>query len=470
MLKVLTVKVIPLKDLPIRTITVSSALERQTEVRQKQSITLKFGSRKITATVARSRELPKEAAIFISESAMAELLLPGPLQIKLLIDTEGAIWHLGPMIGIFANRFDKKTRPFGEQTGFFRKLAIEAKKLNALFFAFSPKDIDWDAKTISGLYPLHLQDSSTEWATMVVPFPDVIFDRGLFPRGEKRASATKIRKILRVYPGVKFFNPAFFGKWKTHYLLSKHDVLNSHLPDTRLYSSFKDVVEMMEKHKSIYLKPSGGSSGRGIIRVAREDHSLVLTHRTNKQVHRDTPNMAQLQERLKTLIGSTRYIVQQEIKLARVNECLFDIRALMQRDINGHWLRTGFAARVAGKGNITSNIHAGGRAAKLSLVLKDIFKSPIQIKQIINEIREICSLTAAWVTSEGNPLFGEFALDLGIDHQGRVWIIELNAIPGRTVFRKIEAAEIAKKALARPMEYAYYLSGFNPFANDTNKD
>lgn len=466
MLKSYTVKIITSNRLPENAITISSALRKLSGVNPGQQIIFIFGSRKISATIMNYHNSGSELSIYFGKKISNTLLLPPSTAINLLVNTSKSTWRLGPLIGIFANRFDKKNKPFGEQTNFFRKLSKEAKKLNSYLFVFSPGDIDWANKAINGSIPKNPEDSSSEWKNLTFPFPDVIYDRGLFPKGPKRARATQARKILRNYPGLKFFNPAFFGKWKTHKLLSKHEILINHLPDTKLYSSGKDVSQMLRKYGSLYLKPSGGSSGKGIMKLSLNGQEKVLKYRYLKQVHTlQFKDFEQMNLRLNSVIGDKRYIVQQAINLSCINECPFDIRVIMQRDINGQWKRTGMAARVAQKGNFLSNIHAGGHAAKITDVLKTIFSSRQQVELILNNIRRVCSLAAAWVSTEGNPLFGEFAIDLGIDQSGMVWIIELNAIPGRSVFRKIKAGEIAKKALARPIEYAYYLSGFNLSAN-----
>lgn len=393
------------------------------------------------------------------------MALPTPLTLNLMSGDEPGLWRLGPLIGIFANRGENPARPFGEQTGFLRKLKGAAAEFNSLVFAFSPDDINWESKVIRGTIPPH-PDSDIGWNTFILPFPDVIYDRGLFPRGIKRSSASQARKILRNYPGVKLFNPAFFGKWKTHKLLSKHDELQKYLPDTRFFTSPADVTELLEIHGTVFLKPSGGSSGRGIIRISGGLNGYAANYRTARHVRRvEFKDTEKLKHYIQQFVGETRYIVQQGLSLAKIHDRPFDIRVLMQRNLEGLWKRTGMAARVAGEGNYISNIHAGGNAVKISSLLPLVFPDHKKVQAIRTEINRVTSLIASWVSVEGNPLFGEIAVDLGIDDTGRVWVIELNAIPGRTVFRRIGAAQVHSQAISRPMEYACYLSGFIPSSN-----
>ncbi len=465
MLRLYSVKIGTVNKLEYKQITVSTDIMQQAKLSRGQQLLLKAGNRQTAVTVLGSHGSSAGTSVFLSPEVRNSLLLPTPLTLNLISAEKPGIWRLGPLIGIFANRGEKAVRPFGEQTGFFRKLKGAAEEFNSLVFAFCPDDIDWENKVIRGTIPPH-PDSNNVWLTFLLPFPDAIYDRGLFPKGSKRRNASQTRKILRNYPGVKFFNPSFFGKWKTHNLLSKHEILQKYLPETRVFKSSTDVIELLKTHGTVFLKPSGGSSGRGIIRISTGLTAYSANYRTARKVRQlELEDVEKLNNYLKQFIGGTRYIVQQGLSLAKIHGCPFDIRVLMQKNRAGKWKRTGMAARVAGEGNYISNIHAGGHAEKLSYVLPLIFTDPKKVQQIKREINRVTSIIASWISTEENPLFGEIAIDLGVDDSGKVWVIELNAVPGRTVFRRIGATKIHSHAISRPMEFAYYLSGFSPSLN-----
>lgn len=465
MLRYSSVKIVTVKSLPGSCITVSTDIMKSARLEPGKNLILQVGNRTVSIVILGCHGTAAGTSVFLSERVRNSLLLPTPLILNMIPGDNSDVLRLGPVIGIFANRTETSARPFGEQTGFFRKLNLAAKNLNSLCFTFCPSDIDWENRVIRGAIP-PLPDSDQVWQTQILPFPDAVYDRGLFPRGEKRRAASDSRKILRNYPGLKFFNPAFFGKWKTHKLLSKHEILLDHLPETMLFRSGREVFDLLERHGTVYLKPSGGSSGRGIIRITANDDRYNVNFRIAGQVKSvKFSDLVQLKNYILNIVGETRYIVQQGLNLVTLHGSPLDIRVLMQKNLHGVWHRTGMAARVAGKGNYISNIHAGGRAAKISSILPLIFSDLDKAQRIQNDISRLSSLIAAWVTSEGNPLFGEIAVDLGVDDTGKVWIIELNAIPGRTVFRRIGAMKIASHAISRPMEYAYYLAGFAPQLN-----
>jgi len=468
LLRSFTVKLTFSASLPKGSITVSVNVQKKLKLIPGQNIVLCAGNRKVLTRFLGPHDASYDGILCVADNVQQQLMLPSKVVVNLNIGDDNAEnWRLGPLIGIFANRFPKINKPFGEQTSFFRKLKLAATNQNSLCFVFGPEDVDWENKVIRGSIPPIPDDDATGWLTMTLPFPDVIYDRGLFPKGEQRRLATETRKILRHHPEVKMFNPAFFGKWKTHKLLSKHDDLKQHLPETRLLRSTTDVHELLQKHDCIYLKPSGGSSGKGIFRIFQTPDGYIMNYRSKRTVNtREITMRSFLDNRIRAITENRRYVVQQGLQLANFNGSPFDIRIIMQRNLHGDWLRTGMAARVAKKGCYISNIHAGGHAQRVSTILAQVFPDPQTADSTINEIRRICALIVSWVTAESSPLFGEIAVDLGVDESGKVWIIELNAIPGRSVFRHTKSVVILAQAIARPMEYAYYLSGFEGPANN----
>lgn len=448
-------------SLPRDTITVSINIQKKLHLTPGQNITLCAGNRKVSVRYLGPHDAAYDRILCVADNVQQQLMLPPKTPLSLCVVDNSAVLRIGPLIGIFANRFPKTNKPFGEQTSFFRKLRLAASSQNSLCFAFGPEDIDWENKVIRGSIPPLPDDETTGWLTMTLPFPDVVYDRGLFPRGDKRKLASETRKVLRKHPQMKMFNPAFFGKWKTHQLLSGNEDLYQHLPETRLLRSRSDVHQLLQKHGSVYLKPSGGSSGKGIIRISLAPCGYLMDYRTAESVNtREIKDPSVLDSLIQTMTKYRRYIVQQGLHLAAINRCPFDIRILMQRNRQGVWLRTGMAARVAKPGCYISNLHAGGHAQRISTTLTKVFPDLQIVDKTVNQIRRICALIVSWVTAESSPLFGEIAVDLGVDNSGKVWIIELNAIPGRSVFRRTKSWKILSQAISRPMEYACYLSGF----------
>jgi len=458
--KIYTINLTCSPSLPKGSLTISDYLLRHLRCTFNEEIRLLTGNHSLVVRF-RGTHRGNLPSVQIDSETCRDILLPVPLKLELLLDTASGTWRLGPVIGILAHRYDKILKPFGEQTSFFRKLINCANSINAVCFAFSPGNIDWQNEIIHGSIPEDSTKGMQQWKQVIFPFPDVIYDRGLFPKGEKRSKAAEVRRFFRRHPRTKLFNPAFFGKWKTHNFLSGHKEIYRHLPETMLYTTAADIAKLTARHDTVYLKPSGGSSGKGIIVLKKRDSGYMAAYREFRHLKTvGILDFPQLNTFLDNLIKGRRYIVQQGIRLAKIHENPFDVRVLMQKNRHGEWLRTGIAARVAAPGNLISNIHAGGHAEKITEVLQTVFPNPRLAQKVLHDIRKLSSLIAGFISKEGNPLFGEIAVDLGVDEAGKVWVIECNAIPGRSVFRRIGAAGIVAQAISRPMEYAYYLSGF----------
>ncbi|MNJ02586.1 Endospore coat-associated protein YheD [compost metagenome] len=51
----------------------------------------------------------------------------------------------------------------------------------------------------------------------------------------------------------------------------------------------------------------------------------------------------------------------------------------------------------------------------------------------------------------------ELGLDLGVERGGRVWIIEVNSKPGRSVFHRLSLEQAGDSADRNPIAYAGHL-------------
>ena len=381
------------------------------------------------------------------------------------------VLRLGPVLAILAYRTGKPSRFYGEQTSFLKKLITIGRAMKMLVYVFSPDDVNWEKGIING-YSLAGDSPEETWQQSVYPFPDVIYDRGLFPPGDHRREAALLRKRFRSSAAVKYFNPAFFGKWKTHRWLAEHPSLRLHLPDTLLIKSIRDVITMADRYQEIYLKPIGGSSGRGIIKISREQDGTYICERRVKRITEtltavDSTGLINI---LSPSLTAKKHVAQQGIRLATYQGRRFDVRALMQKNSSGCWVLTGMAARVAQGNAYITNVHAGGNAEKISTVIADAFSFDADLQEyILANIRRLSLLACTWIEEKTGQQFGEIAVDLGVAADGYIWFIELNAVPGRTVFRRIGATNIAARALTRPLEYARYLAGLGNTKPDKNK-
>ena len=121
--------------------------------------------------------------------------------------------------------------------------------------------------------------------------------------------------------------------------------------------------------------------------------------------------------------------MQQAVDLLHTKGRPFDIRALVQKDAAGHWQVTGMAARIAGKGQITTHRPRGGSRARLVPLIRSIFQDEVRTRKITQELhRVILKAVEVFDVATGHN-HGELSMDVGLDRTGRPWIFEINSKP-----------------------------------------
>lgn len=309
---------------------------------------------------------------------------------------------------------------------------------------FSPNHVHWSRNECKGYVFNSLR---RRWILRRTPLPDVVYDR-FFPYDLQRASVVTCRRALRKR-GIPIFNPPFGGKFSVYRRLLDDPFIAPHLPKTQLLTGEREWSACLATWRSVYLKPDNGAKGLGIIRMSLRGKEEVLVEPTAGQ-------RLQLRRKaawhwLKGRTAGRRYLIQRAIEPARWRERIFDLRVLVQRRDCGEWAVTGGSARVTGNG-ITCNLHTGASAAPLSLAL---LESGAAVKE---EQVFALALHIAKVLSRLHPGLAELGLDFLIDSKGKVWFLEANSRPGRSVFSRIGDMGSRLTAVRRPLEYAQYLA------------
>ncbi len=426
----------------------------------KERVHIKAGSRITTCNVIKPNDTIQNT-VFLSQDLGDSLGLFSGLILNAKIIPQSATIQFGPFIGVYGAKNLQNRRIFSEQTSFFHKLCNASRRQGGLTYVLGPNDLDFKNNMAVGHVLVH-ENGVCSWQARSLPLPDVFYDRGLFPKGPNKKLSMQVRRYLRKAWGNRFFNPLFFNKWRTHKWLIQHPRLADYLPETFNSEEIAPIAQMFNKYPSVYLKPAGGSSGRGIIRVESRSGLYHGEYLVKKKTHTfvyENPVTMWHDLMRKGIINKT-YIVQPDLNLAKYEGRPFDIRAMMQKGSDGNWSLTGAAARIAGSANtITTNLHAGGKAQLLPATLASIFGTT-KGSELHQEIVDLCYTTCNWIEEVTAVSFGEIAVDLGVSENGKLWLIELNAVPGRTIFRKSGAVNLGKKALQQPIDYAFYLAGF----------
>lgn len=431
------------------------------------SVSFKIGrfTRIVTVGAVQCTGGTPDSVFFVSPNLQNLCQLPAGTEITLKYEINRKTLSAGPLVGLFTVRNILPDSEFGSQEPTLRALVNSGSKLLGMVFVFCPEDLDWDRLTVTGRIPITTHESNNQnWTTIRLPLPDVVYDRIPSRTIELRPEIQEAKSRLMAVTELTYFNPMFLNKWETHVALSGIAEVAPYLPPTKLVETPDDIREFLSLYKSVFLKPSSGSLGRRIIKVEVNEHGSYLfkyRSRERQTVKGVTPTFENLLKLLKPVMGKRSYIVQKDLNLAKYEECPFDIRVLAQKDMWGRWRKTKIYVRKAAPDSFLANLSDGGRVKSIVTVLKEVFYTDLHAKEgLSEELRNAVKNLPPALERGTGVVWGELGIDLGIDMNGKIWLIEINSKPFRALIPENGSYKVIERSLMRPLEYAKFMAGF----------
>jgi hypothetical protein len=358
-----------------------------------------------------------------------------------------------PTIAILTVPHDKRLIR-GNRHNFIDLIRI-GKTFGAEVYVITTSDLKLSAKKWHGYkYTFHNKKWSKQW----LPAPQVIYNRIPYRKLEMKPEVQQMIQSCCRSHHVKLFNPMFFNKWTLFEWLNQSKHTRKYIPVTQLLSNSTDLERLLKEHSVIFLKPVRGKAGRGIMRVERklqskhlieyrlyaQEHTFMrmTTHKTIESLWRDV-----IEHR-----GNKEYIMQQGIPLTHFKKRIYDLRALIQKKVDGKWGVTGIGARVAGKLSITTHVPRGGSIDDPKKLLTSGFGREKALK-ILRRTQKVALILAKQIEKSSKQQLGEMSMDLGVDTAGRIWFFEANSKP-----MKFDEPHIRQKSLARIIQYGIYMT------------
>ncbi len=380
-------------------------------------------------------------------------------------------------VGILTRRApDEQGRPFGPPTGFFEECCEAAAALDLRTVAFDAADVDEAQGTVS---PATVVDG--RWVECgPEPWPAVIYDRAPVLDPADARAADHARDLFD-RAGIPFVNPGSFVRLAVDKLEMHRRLTGAGLavPHTECLDAYA-LRAFLTRYDHVYIKPRVGSLGTGVMEIGRTagGREVIRTLDATYETRSAGPAM----DRIMALTAGARAepmgcLVQQGIPVEPADERRFprfDLRLLMQKNGRSRWSLTGLAARVGQTSGPTANLSNGARSEEAEPVLDAVYGCPLR-KEILRRAEEASFAACRLLDAELGPI-GEVGLDIVPDADGLPWIIEINARPGRNVFRRIARSEdvpapvrqrygaIRRRSVARPFEYAKALAGIRASA------
>lgn len=419
---------------------------------------------RVGVKTARSRLVIRHRQLnsFVLSSHLAEYFhIKRTHKLQVRYDSDDEMIHIGPIVGVMTeylpHRDEYSPKSIQAEMIFLSNVGV---KLPGIFYIFTPGSINWSRKTITGYTWRKIDEDHGKWSASVYPMPDVVYDRIASRKGDARSRVTSAKKRLINMPHLKYFNPDFLNKWTVHCYLSQNEDLIPYLPETKELNP-TNFAEMADKYATLFLKPCNGSLAIGIIKVVRTD-SDGLRYTVYRAVKK-TGHANDTDSLLKVTRASRKgwpYIVQEGIDLDTFKKCAFDIRIIYQKNSNGEWSVTKKFVRVAPPGSSVANMSRGGKAETAVNVFDRIFKKNKELIEAKNEeLSNLCKTVAETLEESSQKLYGELGLDIGIDKEGKFWLIEVNSKPRKTTETELSQS-IVRNTFIKPLKYAIHLAGF----------
>jgi glutathione synthase/RimK-type ligase-like ATP-grasp enzyme len=360
-----------------------------------------------------------------------------------------------PLLGVMVTELPGEP-PFAH-SDFFQELCLLGLGAGIEVFIFAPNRIHWARERISGYT---YQAEAKNWFQKSYELPDLIYDRCFFTSKAAHMEYRKHMRRLRNISSVRFLGHGLPGKWEVMQILRKDDFFPPYLPETCLFAHVSEVPDWLERSGDVILKPQGGSQGKGVLYIKQspQDKKACLLYgrdNHNRSFRLRFKEVSVLLQWLSRFIGKRPYLLQKYLSLHTAAGIAYDIRSLVQKNDLGRWQLTGMGVRCGLPGSITANLHGGGSASEVFPFLLRQY-SEDKTHELIRTLTDLSARIPPVLEAEHGRL-AELGIDLGIDRSGRIWILEVNSKPGRSIFSHLPNETARKTSIENPIRYAVYL-------------
>lgn len=424
------------------TLIINTEKSRELGIRLKKLAHISFGNKRQWINLIFRKDIsPNE--VFISQDIIDYLLMPQFIDYEIRILNNEIVF--GPFIGILINRKDSNIN--AKRLKLFLDYVNSYSLLNGAILVFALDKINHEEKTIEGyLY----NDRVKAWIRGSYPMPCSIYRKISLSDSEKNYLLSCI--------GDRIFNSYYFDKYEAYNWLKVNKEIVHNVPYTDEYKSFVRIFRLMDKYGSVYLKPTAGRQGKGVIKVIKKEDKLYLMYREKgKNICEVLDEKSDIDKYLK----KENYIIQQGIDVIRYQNRVVDFRVIMQKDITGEWQCTGIIARIGKEESVVSNVSSGGIAKDIDIFLKKYLKLyEIEIYMLKEKIVNFSTKVCKYLDEIGLNL-GNLGLDIALDKKEKLWLIEINnKCPAPSIALDSDNRILYYRALTNPMFYAKYLAGF----------
>lgn len=353
-----------------------------------------------------------------------------------------------PIIGLLCRPSTKKML-LRQKVTYRPKLLYKAcRKVKATVYFFVANDFNKEAKKIRGVY---YNRKSKKWKRKYFPLPQIIYRLGgtytpaLYP---------DFHKALRSHNTLLLNLSTSLDKYEQYERLVKHPSTAQCLPKTHKVSLKRrwQLSLYLNYYKAVYIKATSSFQSKGVMRVQKKrPGSYQYAYYLNGTWKKGIVSFAKLMVLLRHFFYEKEIFIQEEIPLITTKHTTFDIRTELHRSTNNEIKVAGCIASEHLNGNFKSRI---SKCYNLRAYLKRTYNyTNNERKALIQKVKKLSIDTYKALETSYGPL-GEIGIDLGIDKNGRLWIIEANLSSGKRSLYKVNGSAPLEKSYIEMFSYA----------------
>lgn len=319
-------------------------------------------------------------------------------------------------------------------------MASIAKLKDIQFYFFTPSDVDYDNKKISGKFY-----NGDKWEEKQFNYPDYIFDRMLF-RGRK-----KYKKLYDEFSHIAFNNERKKGgsisKTYMYEIIANSKEFKSYLIPYIEVKNTEDVRRQLKKYGKIVCKADGGSLGLNVYFIEKKNEKYELKIHKNIYEYTEDKFTDFINENF--VDSEETFVVQPYIQSKTNDGNPFDLRAHLMKDGNGKWSIVKIYPRIGARNSIISNLHLGGSTCDL----KTFLTRHITVKDDKQFKKDVSTFTlefANFIEQKLDYHFSELGLDIAVDENNKLWLFEVN-------MNRINVENLTFEAANHAISYGKYV-------------
>lgn len=277
-----------------------------------------------------------------------------------------------------------------------------------------------------------------QWVAIPCPHAEAVYNR-IPTRNLERTPVVEAARARLQLESIPMFNPSYFNKAELYQVIAASHTAH-YLPETFTQLDGRRLRDLLSRHSGVYLKPSGGSVGHGMMLAEHAPGGYKLS--VMKQSHCQTYTVTGFETLWNTVLQQRlpgNYVLQAAVPLIEWNDRPCDFRVLLQKH-SGNWVLVGTGVRVAGEGAITTHVPNGGHIAAAEPVVRKWFGN--RAAGVLHGLEAANLELARTVDRHYQGALGEMSIDIGIDRQGNIWFLEANSKP-----MKFDEPEIFERSL-----------------------